>query len=312
MSRDDIEDIYHNIELFNSDVASPLLSAGDRVVYGADDRKDIYQLSGNDIEARQKQLVYSTVILTEKSNVSKNADGTWTLDVAPFTRNGHRPCSSERFGHQHVGGWCSGFMVGHDVIATAGHCGKTQQKIEDTAYIFGFHAISETDKGQVIFQENQVYFGKELIAHDLSPTGDFAIVRVDRSISSPGARILPVRTSGVPTIGGHLGVIGYPSGLPVKIAFGVQTVLIRDDDPWLIGNLDTYGGNSGSPVFNAEGMVEGILVRGARDYVLDGNCFRTNFLSIATGGEAITRASVFCDKIPSTDQPDAGCGDIDE
>ena len=35
-------------------------------------------------------------------------------------------------------------------------------------------------------------------------------------------------------------------------------------------NLDTFGGNSGSAVFNADtGEVEGILVRGEADYVND-------------------------------------------
>jgi len=35
-----------------------------------------------------------------------------------------------------------------------------------------------------------------------------------------------------------------------------------------VANLDTFGGNSGSAVFNAEtGEVEGILVRGENDYV---------------------------------------------
>jgi hypothetical protein len=37
-----------------------------------------------------------------------------------------------------------------------------------------------------------------------------------------------------------------------------------------VANLDTYGGNSGSPVFNHRtGEVEGILVRGENDYVYD-------------------------------------------
>ena len=102
-----------------------------------------------------------------------------------------------------------------------------------------------------------------------------------------------------PTVGGNLGVIGYPSGLPVKIAFGDETVLMRKEGPWLIANLDTYGGNSGSPVFNAQGEVEGILVRGAVDYRFGGVCFRSNRIANSAGSEAVTKADVFQDKIPT-------------
>ena len=39
-------------------------------------------------------------------------------------------------------------------------------------------------------------------------------------------------------------------------------------DDTFMTNLDTFGGNSGSPVYNAKThKVEGILVRGERDYV---------------------------------------------
>ena len=37
---------------------------------------------------------------------------------------------------------------------------------------------------------------------------------------------------------------------------------------YFITNTDTYGGNSGSPVFNEEtGLVEGMLIQGANDFL---------------------------------------------
>ena len=144
--------------------------------------------------------------------------------------------------------------------------------------------------------------------HDLSPTGDFAIVRVDREITAPGAVALKVRDSGAISVGRNIGVIGYPSGLPVKIAFGAATVVIKEDDPWLFANLDTYGGNSGSAVFNKEGLVEGILVHGARDYDLEATCFKSNNIMDSEGSEVVTKASAFVSKIPGRNpertQPD--------
>ena len=131
----------------------------------------------------------------------------------------------------------------------------------------------------------------------------FAIVRVDREITASGTAPLQVRKSGAIGLGQNIGVIGYPSGLPVKIAFGDATVVMRDEDPWLFANLDTYGGNSGSAVFNADGLVEGILVRGAKDYDLDiaNDCFRSNQIEDADGSEAVTKANVFVEKLPNND-----------
>lgn len=276
------------------------LGKTDKVIAGEDDRKDVFELDFSDqLEDLAFRLSESTVLLTNKDRLADNGNGTFNLTVHPFRQRGKPPCGGERFANQVVGGWCSGFMIGEDLIATAGHCGETADDIEDTAYVFGFQSSSPTDPGRIVFNTEQVYFGRELVEHELSSMGDYAIVRVDRKITAPGAKALKVRDAGSPSAGTKLGVIGYPSGLPVKIAFGNETVLMRDEDPWLISNLDTYGGNSGSPVFNHQGEVEGILVRGAVDYRFTGVCFRSNRIADSDGSEAVTKASVFQSKIPT-------------
>jgi len=54
----------------------------------------------------------------------------------------------------------------------------------------------------------------------------------------------------------------------MKVTFGEQTLdLDNDESKYYLANLDTYGGNSGSPVLSpASGLVEGILVDGQKDY----------------------------------------------
>lgn len=297
-------EVYHSGTGLLNDQGIAINKSGDEIIAGEDDRKDFFELDDQgETEALQKRLADSTVILTSKSSLTEQEDGTFRLDVRPFRRSSFLPCEGERFGNQHTGGWCSGFVVGPDVIVTAGHCGETEAEIQETAYIFGFRVASADDPGTTIFTKDQVYFGEELIAHDLSGSGDFAVVRVDRVITAPGASPLPVRQSGSIGLGMNVGVIGYPSGLPVKIAFGIDTVIMKDQDPWLLANLDTYGGNSGSAVFNSEGQVEGILVRGARDYDIDHEnaCFLSNRISNSEGSEAVTKASVWVDHIPEQD-----------
>ena len=56
--------------------------------------------------------------------------------------------------------------------------------------------------------------------------------------------------------------------MPTKIADGANVRNLQGK--FFQANLDTYGGNSGSAVFNVEtGEVEGILVRGETDYVFN-------------------------------------------
>lgn len=299
MDEKDIRDRYFDTTGLSKS-ETPLVQAGDKVIAGADDRKDVFEMDlSNAQDVLNLELSQSTVLLTDKDSLTDNGNGTFSLAVSPFRQRSLPPCSDEKFANQFVGGWCSGFMVGDDLIATAGHCGRTQGDIENTAYVFGFQASSPTDPGRIVFKADQVYFGMDLVEFDDSDTGDYAIVRVDRKITAPGAKPLKVRDSGSPSVGSNLGVIGYPSGLPVKIAFGDQTVLMRDEDPWLIANLDTYGGNSGSAVFNANGEVEGILVRGAVDFRFSAICFRSNRIENSDGSEAVTKANVFQNKIPT-------------
>lgn len=277
---------------------SAIIAGETKVLAGDDNRKDYF-----DATEAEQTLADATVILTDKSELTQQPDGSYKLDVNPFRRNDFPPCGGERFANQKTGGWCSGFMVGEDIIVTAGHCGETEADIQSTAYVFGFRVEKEGGSGTTSFTQDQVYFGRELIAHDLSDKGDFAIVRVDRVITANNAAPLKVREMGRVGLNENVGVIGYPSGLPVKIAFGKKTVVLRHEDPWLISNLDTYGGNSGSPVFSKNGLVEGILVRGVRDYDIDSQeqCFRSNRIENEDGSEAVTQASAFVNKIPAAD-----------
>ena len=77
---------------------------------------------------------------------------------------------------------------------------------------------------------------------------------------------------------------------------------MRDNSPsgHFVANLDAYGGNSGSPVFNSDTHeVEGVLVRGDTDFVLQGGC-RVSLVCPTTGcrGEDCTRVTEFANLVP--------------
>ena len=85
---------------------------------------------------------------------------------------------------------------------------------------------------------------------------DFALIQLDRKVTD--RRILDYRRKGRISKGENLVVIGHPSGLPTKIADGAYVKSLKNK--FFRANLDTYGGNSGSAVFNANtGVVEGIV-----------------------------------------------------
>ena len=102
---------------------------------------------------------------------------------------------------------------------------------------------------------------------------DYAVVKLDRPVV--GHNPLRLRQSGSLSVNDSIVVMGYPSGIPLKIAGGAKVRSLQSG--YFVANLDTYGGNSGSAVFNeTTGEVEGILVRGETDFVSNGNCRVSN------------------------------------
>ena len=62
-------------------------------------------------------------------------------------------------------------------------------------------------------------------------------------------------------------VIGYPNGLPAKVASGAVVLDERGGcRDYFTLDSDTFDGNSGSGVFDANGEVAGVFTRGADDY----------------------------------------------
>ncbi len=275
--------------------SADLLQTG-KVIYGNDDRIDVYA----ETDPERLDWAASTVALVSASRLTDNGDGTFTLGTVPFSVLGRQPCESEPFGTQPTSAFCSGFLAGDDVIATAGHC-VNAGNLPNVRFVFGF-VMSDAENAVTLLNANQVYSGTSLLGQANQGDLDYAVVKLDRVVTAPNACALPIRREGVVSLGAQVGVIGHPSGLPMKIAFGAQTVVKSNDNAsYFMANLDTYGGNSGSPVFNAAtGLVEGVLVRGERDYNVSGSCFVSNVLSDSAAGEDISKSTSFAAFVPDT------------
>src|SRR5918999_1641712 len=265
-------------------IAGVWFSSLTHAYYGTDDRRDTYELSGQDLEDSD-----SVVALFHSSRVYDLWDGTSALLANKYGEDCNL-CPSERFREQPIGSFCSGVLVAPDIIATAAHCIQ-DMNIADIRFVFGYQ-MRDTDTPELIINKSDIYQGVEVIAWQLDRnTGaDWALIRLDRLVVNH--RIAKIRERGTVSDGQAIHIIGFPMGLPSKFAGG-GTVRENRYRAVFVENLDAYPGNSGSPVFNSTThVVEGLQVRGKKDsFVKQGECFVSRVCPDAgcSGGAGVRR-----------------------
>ncbi|MBI2522353.1 MAG: trypsin-like peptidase domain-containing protein [Bdellovibrio sp.] len=243
----------------------------DKVIYGTDNRQDLKESSLVDFQ----KLALSTAVQIKPKYFTVLENGNLQLKADETLKAQYDVCDDEPFAQQLAVGNCSGFLVSSDLLVTAGHCMDSESDCED--FIWAFDYAEGKIKDAQIVKEN-VYRCKKILKQSLDETSmnDYAVIQLDRPVTNRAP--LNFRLNGSVKVGDSLVVIGHPSGLPTKIAGGA-TVQQIDHPAYFQADLDTYGGNSGSAVFNTKtGEVEGILVRGAKDYVynLEKGCLESN------------------------------------
>ncbi len=248
-------------------MATGTQAAQQKVIYGEDNRRDVYEES----DPMLLELAKSTAALISTRALSSSSQGMTKVNGSQLGAS-RGFCAEEPYGEQIAAANCSGFLVAPNVLVTAGHCIQSLSDCKGYNFVFDF----KTDHaGQTEYSvpTSSVYSCKKVIKTVLNSWGDkmdYAVVELDRDVTDRAP--LKYRTSGKVADGTDLVVIGHPSGLPTKIADGAY-VRNNSNSVYFSANLDTYGGNSGSAVFNAQtGEIEGILVRGENDYTRSGSC----------------------------------------
>lgn len=257
----------------------------DKVVYGVDDRKDIFESNS----ALYKKLASSTAAMIPQGQLE--SVGGDLIEIKGTTLEEDGVCSDARFAKQITAANCSGFLVGDQYLVTAGHCIESLSDCSNYSWVFDYANLKQENAKQTVAKKD-VYTCTEIIARalDRATENDYALVKLDRKVE--GRVPLKFRTSGKIANKAALVVIGHPSGLPSKIADGAN-VRSNSNKVYFQATLDTFGGNSGSAVFDSKtGVVEGILVRGERDYVSDPveACTRPKVCKVTEcRGEDVTR-----------------------
>ncbi len=278
-------------------------------IYGNDDRSEFYL--ADDIT---KALASSTAALFRSKDISDLGNG--ISQIRPTTlKERFNLKEDEAYSNQPSVSFCSSALVGKDLILTSGHCLR-QFPCEKIRIAFDYRVDAAGEYPQMLKNEN-IYSCKSIVASKYDPNGaDYAIIKTDRQVNRTPLAIN--RTDNIAK-GTKIFVIGYPSGLPVKIANNAKVREVKND--FFVTDLDTFRGNSGSPVFNNQTMkIEGVLSRGATDYVygsyisedLEADPSNPNSPIYKPGaaykvgqdegrGEDVTKSTVFQSLIPKTD-----------
>lgn len=255
----------------------------DKVIYGADNRVEVDDFP--DAEIRQHAQSVAGMVALNRLVIDPANNELYNFPKIQ-ARHALGLCEDEPYARQIVLPICTGFLVAPDILVTAGHCIESQADCDGFAWAFGYTVDSDRLPVKDVYACKQILERK--VNSSFGKVEDYAVIRLEKTVSDRAP--LKVRTSGRARLGTDLVVVGHPMGLPMKAASDAQISRMNAGELkrflsslfrrryYFSANLDTYGGNSGSPVFDRQsGVVEGLLIEGAEDFVIDqdNRCLRS-------------------------------------
>lgn len=260
---------------------------GLEAIYGRDDREFITDKSDKKLQELSKSI--GLIISADHLDIRM-----FRTSIEAFSlQETLNMCVSERFVTSPALPACTGFLVAPNIMASAGHCFQTEDDCANKKIIFDVDVSKQSKKGYNI-SSNNVFSCSKIISTGFDPSRpdlqDYSLIELDRAPK----RRLPLKLNLTKKIANKAKVfmIGHPFGMPLMLS-REGSVFKNSDEVQFAVNLDSFEGNSGSPVFNAETFeVEGILVNGQEDLVQDPKieCYR-NIVYGGSGFEGVIRAS---------------------
>ncbi|MBT3981879.1 MAG: hypothetical protein HOE90_11025 [Bacteriovoracaceae bacterium] len=248
--------------------ATLAVSGMPQIIYGDDDRVEIYRASN----AYTRLYSHSVASKIDSDSLTPHLSFIKKLDVLSLADNWNL-CPEVRFKDQPAAGKCSAFMIGKDLMATAGHCMRDQYSCDNSTWVFNYRKDFSYG-GNYWFLESDIYKCSRL-EFVVSPGPafhlDLAIFRLDRA-PRYGAKFELSQKGGEDVDVSKLALLGFPLGAPMKAIEHVAAHVgpAGWGEEFFHLSVDTFVMNSGSPVFNKKtGILEGILVAGGTDFKWD-------------------------------------------
>ena len=136
--------------------ARPAPRTSSKSIYGDDDRQDYFEAS-----APMRKLSDSVVSLWKSKYVAVTGDKAKLSSVNFGTAVGL--CPGQKFAEQPIGAFCSGTLVGEDIVMTAGHCITDEAKCADAKIVFGYNVDKLGGPANTTVPAANVYSCKSII-----------------------------------------------------------------------------------------------------------------------------------------------------
>ncbi|MDC0668185.1 trypsin-like serine peptidase [Nannocystis radixulma] len=261
---------------------------------------DIHDRQATDYLQELRADEEGVAVLFDRAELGELVDGHYLLRTKPLRE--HFDLCDDRFGREPCipSARGSGFLVARYParrrsrwLVTASHC-IAPAEIASTVVTFAFD-LAAVDDGVVRIAADEVYeLRAELLRSADGDPGDWAIFELDREVEGRTIRPLACEPIGLTR---PVHVVGHPLGLPRKLAGNARVREAAAD--YFKANLDAYGGNSGSPIFDSEThAIVGLLVSGQEDLMASLGCKLDQCMLDQCPGEVCTRVALFADFIP--------------
>lgn len=256
------------------------------VIYGTDDRKQIYE--GTEV---QQQRARSVAAVVPVHNLKEIGDSGYAMRYLVDIGRLKHFSPNEPYSDEPVLSLGTAFLIAPDRVVTAGHViSSVNIRPENLKIVFGYDM--NEDGPVFFFPEENVYSIKRVLIKFVSNNVDFAVLELDRDVVGRDPLVVsdkPLR------VGDGVYTIGHPWGIPKKIAENAEVKRVYSF--CFSADLDAFSGNSGSPIFNMDHEVVGVLYQGRLENMrLEGNLNRIpqrEFSRYFSDGIHSTKSSVF-------------------
>lgn len=327
-----IHNLMPDMDLVN--VNNKLLSAEIERIFNGDDRSDPVRIPlpspqdssssivNHSFRERVKNIGSKSIVaLVHKKNLYKQSDNSWKLNSLSYGEY-HNLCrnvenaEAAKYWNEPSAAFCTGFLINSNTVLTAGHClikkknGGNGHPPDEFYVIIGYERINGVPR--LKYKKTEVIEVDALSVVNRFRSGkDYAILRLKDAVGD----YKPLQITHTKKIDNNQKVytLGYPGGLPITYA-GLASIRRNSAQDYFKTDLDSFAGNSGSPVINAEThIVEGILIEGFKDFkpykdvfptANDNDCMVPIRCRVAKrrgcSGQKVLRSSVFFEDIKSS------------